>query len=159
MKNILILAVFLFAAFSFVGCSDDGPVDSITGPTPIAGPQGEPGPKGEPGPDGADGSGDTIPAGHHSDMGPRDIFYGCLEDYHIHGDSVDNVCRTEVGGFDIGGYDINGWDVEGYGIDGLDSDGWDVDGYDADGLDSYGCTRTQTWTPLPVGDGFCWDNT
>lgn len=110
MKNILILAAILFAAsFSFIGCSDD-PIESITGPTPIAGPQGDTGPKGETGETGepgADGTGQEIPDGYHADVGPNDIFFGCLEGYHIHADSTDSICRTEVGGYDINDLDID----------------------------------------------------
>lgn len=157
MKNILILNMFLFIAFFFISCDgSDGETGAsgLTGPTGLigetgsAGLDGTDGATGADGADGADGaegatgvSGLGIPDGHHIDIGGDGVFRVCLDDYHLHEDG--DVCRTDIGGYDIEGYNIDGWDFEGYNIAGLDSDG---------------CTRTQTWTKLPVGDPFCWDH-
>jgi len=107
MKNILILAVILFA----VGCSDDGPVDSITGPTPIDGSQGykgDKGDKGEAGEDGISPVGVPMDDDQHIDYDKSETLRVCPAGYHAHNKYADdNVCR------DLDGYDVDGWDYGG----------------------------------------------
>jgi len=88
MKNILLLAVFLFiASFSFLGCSDDDPMDSIVGPTIGA--------KGDKGDPGESVITDLIGADQHVDLAPNGSFWACAPGFHVHPDSPDSVCRDD----------------------------------------------------------------
>lgn len=146
MKNILILAAILFvASFSFVGCSDD-PVESITGPTPIAGPKGdkgETGPKGDQGKDGATGVSELLDlnSGEHADVcydldgrsydpdGIQNVICSCVDGYHIVSGSQSNTCRTTNGHYDYYGYDESNKDM-------------------------FGCLKPEYWVLDPDGDGW-----
>jgi len=133
MKNILILAVFLFAAFSFVGCSDD-PVESITGPTPIAGERGDKGDKGdkgERGDKGEDGDDSSVTV-----LDFQDYYQNDSQHVDITKDYVLHTCFTE-------GYHLHSGVTNQWGIAVPIDECRDADGYDPSGKDYGNCNRHQ----------------